>query len=287
MPYASRDGVSLHYERLDAEDGRPPIIFVHGLGVARWLWQWQREAFEDEYDLVLPDNRGSGKSEAALPPLIPHLPRSIRLLLFIKFAGYSMSGLAADLEAVLADAGVDDVHLVGASLGGMIAQQYAIEYDRASTLSLLCTTHGGEESVPIPEETQERIFDVPEDADRRETIRHRMRPALTDEFYEAEPETIEQIIDWRIEQDADDAARESQAAASVNFDSSDRLAEIQLPTLVLHGSADEVLPVENGRLIHEKLPNSRLEILDDAPHMLMIEYAEAVNGHLREFFEEQ
>ena len=282
MPYASRDGVSLYYER-DREDDSETVVFVQGLGVGRWLWHWQREAFAEEYDLLLPDNRGTGRSEVGLPPLVGRLPESLRGLVLLKLAGYSIEGLAADLEAVLADAGIDRAHVVGASMGGMIAQQYALEYDRAESLGLVCTTHGGDEAVPIPEETQTQMYATPADATERETIRHRMRPALTAEFFESNPETIEQILDWRLEQDADELAREAQGAAGLAFDVSDRLDEIELPTLVIHGTADRVLPVENGRLLAEKLPQARLELLEGAPHMLMIERADEVNELLGSF----
>jgi len=281
MPYASRDGVSLYYEtvRGDAET----VVFVQGLGYGRWSWNWQREAFEREgYELLLPDNRGTGNSDAALPPLVPRLPRPLRLLLFTKLVGYSIEGMAADLEAVLADAGAEQIHLVGASMGGMIAQQYALEYDRARSLSLLCTTHGGEEAVPIPEKTLETIYDVPEGADERETIRHRMGPALTDGFFD-ERETIERIIDWRLEMDAEEVPREAQGAAVANFDVSDRIGAIDVPTLVLHGTADAVVPAENGRLLAEKIPGARLELVDGGPHLLMIENADEVNDLLLEF----
>lgn len=285
MPTARREGIELYYERIEG-DG-PPVVFVQGLGVGRWSWHWQREALAESYELLLPDNRGTGRSEAALPPLVPRLPRLLRLLLFTKLVGYSTEGLAADLEAVLADAGVERAHVVGASLGGMIAQQYALEYDRVASLSLLCTTHGGDEAAPIPEETLERMFDVPEDADERETIRHRMRPALTDEFFEENPETIERIVDWRLEQDAGDVARESQGAAGVNFDVSDRVGAIDVPTLVVHGTADRVVPVENGQLLAEKIPESEYERIEGAPHLLMVETHERVNDVLRSFLEEQ
>lgn len=283
MPYAIRDGVSLYYEYEEAGTDDETVVFVQGLGVGRWLWNWQREAFEGEYDLLLPDNRGTGKSDAALPPIVPRLPGKLRLLAFVKLAGYSIEGMAADLEAVLADAGVDDVHLVGASMGGMIAQQYALDYDRARTISLLCTTHGGEEAEPIPEETLETMYDVPEGADERETIRHRMGPALNDEFVEEHPETVERILDWRIEQDAGEIARESQGAAGVNFDVSDRVGGIDVPTLVAHGTDDEVVPVANGRMIAEKIPDSRLELVEGGSHLFMIENAEEVNDLLLEF----
>lgn len=284
MPTVQRDGVTLYYEYDDAGGTGPPLVFVQGLGVGRWSWHWQREAFE-EYGLVFPDNRGTGGSEAALPPIIPRLPRPLRLLLFTKFAGYSTEGLAVDLEAVLADAGVEETHIVGASLGGMIAQQYALDYDRAVSLSLLCTTHGGEEALPIPDETIEQMFDAPEGADERETIRHRMAPAIGEAFVENNPETVEQIIDWRLEQDAGEVARESQGAAGVNFDASDRVHEIQIPTLILHGTDDRVLPVENSELLAEKIPNNRFERIEGGSYLFMIEDSEQVNAHLREFLE--
>jgi len=277
--------VSLYYEHDSLDGGRGTVVFVQGVGVGRWLWHWQREAFDGQYNLLLPDNRGSGRSDAPLPPVVPWLPQPLRLLYFVKLGGYSIAEMAADLEAVLADAGVDRAHIVGASMGGMIAQQYALEFDRATSLALLCTTHGGEEALPIPDETQEQIYDTPENATERETIRHRMGPALTDQFIQENPETVEQILDWRQEQDADEVPREAQGAAGVNFDVSDRIHEIDLPTLVLHGTDDRVVPVENGRLIAEKLPNARLELLDGAPHMLMIECSTVVNEHLAEFLD--
>jgi pimeloyl-ACP methyl ester carboxylesterase len=287
MPFTTRDSVSLYYERDQGGKERGTVVFVEGLGVGRWLWHWQREAFADAYDLLLPDNRGSGESDAPLPPVVPRLPQALRVLWFLKIGGYSIEEMAADLEAVLADAGVERAHVVGASMGGMIAQQYALEYDRAESLCLLCTTHGGEDAVPIPDETQAQIYDTPEDATERERIRHRMGPALTDRFVAENPETIEQILDWREEQDADEVPREAQGAAGANFDVSDHVGSIDLPTLVLHGTDDRVLPVENGRRIAEKLPDARLEILEGAPHMLMIERSKEVNELLEAFLAKQ
>jgi pimeloyl-ACP methyl ester carboxylesterase len=283
MPTVRREGVELYYQRIEGTG--TPVVFVQGLGVGRWSWRWQREALSDTYELLFPDNRGTGRSEAGLPPLVPRLPRALRLLLFTKLVGYSTAGLAADLEAVLVDAGVERAHVVGASLGGMIAQQYALDYDRAASLSLLCTTPGGDEALPIPEETLEQMFDVPEGADERGTVRHRMRPALTDDFFEENPETIERIVDWRLEQDAGEVARESQGAAGVNFDVSDRVGRVDVPTLIVHGTADRVVPVENGELLAEKIAGARFEPIEGAPHLLMIENSERVNDLLTDFLD--
>ncbi|WP_049928979.1 alpha/beta fold hydrolase [Halopiger goleimassiliensis] len=284
MPRATRDGVSIYYERDDGEG--TPVVFVQGLSFGRWMWRWQREAVAGEYGVIAPDNRGTGRSEAGLPPLVSRLPRKLRAPIILKLAGYTIAGLAADLEAVLDDAGVRSAHIVGASMGGMIAQQYAVDYDRAETLSLLCTTHGGPESLPVPEETQERMFDVPSGASERETIRHRMRPAFNDRFTNRNPHLMDRIIEWRLEQDADDPAREAQAAAVLEFDLHDRLHEIRVPTLVLHGTNDRVVPVENGRQLDERLPNARLELIEGGSHCFFIEDAERVNEELLAFLED-
>ncbi|MFC6719565.1 alpha/beta fold hydrolase [Natrialbaceae archaeon GCM10025810] len=281
MPRATRDGVSIYYER-EAGDGTP-VVFVEGLGFGRWMWRWQREAVAGEYEVIAPDNRGTGRSEAGLPPLVPRLPGKLRTLLLFKLFGYSIAGMAADLEAVLDDAGVRRAHVVGASMGGMIAQRYALEYTRAKTLTLCCTTHGGPDSVPVPEETQEIMFDVPDGATERQKLRHRMRPAFTDEFTNRNPHLIDRILTWRLEQDAGDAAREAQAAGVLEFDVSDRLDGIRVPTLVLHGANDRVVPVANGRLLAEKLPDARLELIEGGSHCFFIEDADPVNEALLEF----
>jgi pimeloyl-ACP methyl ester carboxylesterase len=288
MPRATRDGVSIYYEyeRGDGE-GRSPVVFVQGLGFGRWMWRWQREAVADEYDVVAPDNRGTGRSDAGLPPLVGRLPGTLRGLVLLKLAGYSIGGLAADLEAVLADAGIYDAHVVGASMGGMIAQRYALEYGRTKSLTLFCTSHGGPDAAPVPDETQEHMFDTPEGATERETLRHRMRPAFNDRFTNRNPHLIDRILEWRLEQDASEAAREAQAAAVLNFDVSDRLDRLRVPTLIVHGTADRVVPVENAHLLEEKLSDSRLELVEGGSHLFFIEAADRINERLRSFLAEQ
>ncbi|PSQ47404.1 3-oxoadipate enol-lactone hydrolase [Halobacteriales archaeon SW_6_65_15] len=279
MPYADNDGVSLYYEidgpqgdestreEGEAANGSDPetVALVEGLGYGRWMWRWQRERLvEVGYRVVVWDNRGTGDSDA---------PEG----------HYTVEEMASDLDAVLEAAGVEHAHVVGASMGGMIAQQHALDYDRAESLALLCTSHGGEEALDVPEETQTRMFDVPDDADEREAIRYKMKPAMTDGFWEENDDLIEDVVDWRLEGDASDDAREAQAAGVMAFDASDRLGEIEIPALVAHGTDDRVLPVENADLLHEKLPDSRLAVFENGSHLFFIERAETVNDHLLEF----
>ena len=283
MPWATRGGVSIYYEREGEGD---PVVFVQGLGYGRWMWRWQRDGLADDYEVIAPDNRGTGRSEDGLNPIVTKLPGKLRAPVLLKLAGYTAEGLAADLEAVLADARIYDAHLVGASMGGMIAQQYALEYGRAKSLTLMCTSHGGPDAVPVPEETQAQIFDVPKGASERGNLRHRMRPAFTDRFTNRNPHLLDRILEWRLEQDANEPAREAQAGAVLAFDVSDRLAEIGVPTLLLHGTDDRVLPVENGRLLEEKLPDSRLEVFEGGSHLFFIEDHERVTEELRAFLAE-
>jgi pimeloyl-ACP methyl ester carboxylesterase len=266
MPYATNDGVRLAYERAGPSDAET-VVFVEGLGYGRWMWRWQHRAVSDDYESIRWDNRGTGASDEPEGP-------------------YTIPEMASDLEAVLDDANVDAAHVVGASMGGMIAQQYALDYDRATSLTLMCTSPGGPEEVPIPEDTLDRMYGVPEDADERETIRYKMRPALTDGFWDDNPDLIERIVDWRLESDASEQARVWQGQAVDGFDVHDRLDEITLPTLLLHGTADRVVPYENGELLAEGLPDVDFVTLEGAPHLLFIERRRQVDDHLLEFLDD-
>lgn len=264
MATAIHDGVEIAYD-VSGPPSAEPIVFVEGIGYGRWMWRWVRDALEPTYRTICFDNRGTGDSDQPEGP-------------------YTIPEMAGDLEAVLAAEAVDRAHVVGASLGGMIAQRYAIEYDRAGTLALCSTTHGGPDAVPMPEETQAAIFAVPEGADERETIRHRMRPAVSAGFYEEQPELVDRIVEWRLETDASDDARIAQAAAGGSFDASDELDSIDQPALVVHGTEDRVVPVENARLLADGLQNATLELIEGGPHLVVVETPEVVADSLHRFF---
>jgi pimeloyl-ACP methyl ester carboxylesterase len=288
MPYADNNGISLYYEITGPDDDTGPtagsdietIALVEGLGYGRWMWRWQRERLaEAGYRVVVWDNRGTGDSDAQSSGARQASERGSET----PEGPYTIEQMASDLDAVLDAAGVERTHVVGASMGGMIAQQYALDYDRAESLGLLCTSPGGDDAHEVPEETQARMFDVPADADEREAIRFKMKPAMTDEFWAANDDLVEDIVDWRLASDASDAAREAQAAGVMAFDVSDRLDEIEIPALVAHGTDDRVLPVENADLLHEGLPNARLAIFEGGSHLFFIEQSETVTDHLLEF----
>jgi len=265
MPYATNDGARIAYDVTGPAEAEA-VTFLEGLAYGTWMWNWQREGLS-EYRTVVMDNRGTGDSDAPEGP-------------------YTVEEMAADLEAVLDDAGIERTHLVGASLGGMIAQRYALDYDRAESLALLCTTPGGDDAVPIPEETQARMLAVPDEYGPSETIRHKMEPAFSEEFWAENPDVVDRIVDWRLETDPTEDVYEWQSAAAVGFDASDELDEIDLPTLVLHGTDDRVLPPENGRLLAEGIPGADLVTFEGGSHLFFVERDERVTDELQEFVQD-
>ncbi|ELZ42170.1 hydrolase or acyltransferase of alpha/beta superfamily protein [Halorubrum californiense DSM 19288] len=266
MPTVTRDGVAIDYA-VDGDPDGPTVLLLEGLGYGRWMWRWLAEALADGYEVLRPDNRGTGDSD------VPEGP-------------YTVPEMAADAAAVLDDRDADAVHVCGASMGGMIAQELALADDRVASLTLLCTSPGGDDAAPTPPEVQEHIFSAPEDADPRERIRYLMEPAVSDGFYEREPELVDRIVDWRLAGDATPTGREAQAAAVAAFDASDRLDAVDVPTLILHGTADRVLPAENAELLADRLPHADVELFDGGPHLFFIEERERVNDRIRTFLGE-
>ena len=115
-----------------------PLLLVHGLGYARWGWEPVLPGLAERFDVLLFDNRGIGESDAPPGP-------------------YTVAELAGDAVAVLDEAGVERAHVVGTSLGGMVAQELALAHPgRVDRLVLACTTPGGPQAFPLPERERSR-----------------------------------------------------------------------------------------------------------------------------------
>ncbi len=113
----------------------PPLILVQGIGLARWGWGRAADLLAERFDVLVYDNRGIGESDAPPGP-------------------YSIPMLAEDALQVLDEAGASSAHVLGASLGGMVAQQLAVEHpERVERLVLCCTTPGRSDAFPVPEPT--------------------------------------------------------------------------------------------------------------------------------------
>lgn len=256
MTTARRDGVSIYYE---ADGEGETVAFLGDLGLGAWGWGWQHAALTGPYETLVYDMRGTGRSDTPPGP-------------------YSVSDLAADLEAVLADHGTSRVHLVGAGLGGMVALQYTREYGRARSLTLIGSSPGGPDAR-LPREPREALFAPP---DEPEDLQETLSALLSADFRAEQPDVCEGIVEWRAG-DASRAGWEAQNAAFEAFDASDWLYEVTIPALVLHGTRDETVPVENADLLAEGLPNATRETYEGAGHGVWIERSRPVNDRILDY----
>ena len=249
MPTATNRGVSIYYETAGGGDS---VAFVPDLGYGAWLWSWQAPAFAGPYRTIVLDNRGAGRSDSPPDP-------------------YTIGAMAADLEAVLADAGTRKATVVGAGMGGMIALQHALSYERAERLVLLGTAASGSEM------DADAMVGDPDDLDA----------VLSRGFIDDFPEAVERIVGWRREEDADAEAAAAQVDAIEEFDVSDRLYEITVPALVMHGEADAVVPIDVGEALADGLPRGRFERFRDEPHLFFIEQSRLATDAIAGFLEEE
>ncbi|QLD89755.1 alpha/beta fold hydrolase [Natronomonas salina] len=251
MPTVTTEGTTLAYE-VAGEPDRPTVVFVADAGFGPWIWGWQAPQLSGPYRTVVYATRGTDGSDAAGP--------------------YDVDRLAADLEAVLADADVPRVHVVGAGLGGMVALRYAREYARARSLTLVGTAPSGQE---IDDEALSALH--PEDPTR---LRESLSLAFTDGFL-AETGLVDDVVEWRREEDAVGDALAGHREAVRSFEAGPRY-EIALPTLVLHGLEDPVVDVEAGRELAADLPRGRFEAVE-GKRCCYVEHSAAVSDAIDRF----
>ncbi|MGH3001496.1 MAG: alpha/beta fold hydrolase [Gaiellaceae bacterium] len=236
----------------------PPVLLIQGLGYGGWGWDPVVPGLAVRHRVLSFDNRGIGDSDRPAGP-------------------YTTAELAVDAVQVLDEAGIERAHVVGASLGGMIAQQLAAEApERVDRLVLCCTTPGGPDAVPMPEVTV-RLFreapGLPPDVALRRFISNALGP-------DAPRELVDDLLARRLANPPDQAGWQAQAAAATTFAG---VAGIGAPTLVLHGTADNVVDCANAQLLAAAVPCARVELFPDAGHLFFWEQPEAFVRIVAEF----
>lgn len=226
-----------------------PVLLIHGLGYARWGWEPVVGPLAGSHRVLLFDNRGIGASDAPPGP-------------------YTVTELAADALQVLDEAGVGRAHVLGTSLGGMVAQELALTApDRVERLVLVCTTPGGPNAAPMPSVTVALMAEAAT-LEPLVALRRFVENALAPD---PPREIVERILAHRIATAQPPAAWAAQAAAALGFDAWERLPSITSPTLVLHGTADVVVDPANAALLGTRIPGARVELREGCGHLLFWE----------------
>ena len=257
--------VRIAWERHGAGE---PLLLVHGLGYARWGWEPVLPGLAERFDVLLFDNRGIGESDAPAGP-------------------YTVAELAGDAVAVLDEAGVERAHVVGTSLGGMVAQELALAHPgRVDRLVLACTTPGGPQAFPLPERTLALMAEAAT-LEPAVALRRFVENALAPPTPVERPELVDRIMEHRLATAQGQAAWAAQAAAGVGFDRYDRMGEIAAATLVLTGTEDGVVDPRNADLLAEHVPDARLERFEGTGHLFFWEEPDAFVASVTGFLEDR
>lgn len=246
------DGARLHWE---TEGEGEPVVLVSGLAYPCAMFFRIRPALAARYRVLCLDNRGAGRTGD-----VPGAP-------------YTVETMAGDVLALLDEVGEAAAHVVGTSMGGLVAQELAMTApDRVRSLVLACTHPGLAHSVWDPEAV---------------ALLSRRSSMTADEAAEASipfnyasttpRERIEQ--DWavRLPLAASPAGYLAQAQGTAAWSGLERLPGVRVPTLVLHGELDRLVPVANGRRLAEAIPGAELVVLPDANHVFWTDQPDRAN----------
>ncbi len=256
MPVATaHDGTRLAYDVIG--DG-PPLLLISGLASDRSAWSGAREVLAAHHRVVTLDHRGTGDSDK------PEAPP------------YSTRGFASDAIAVLDHARVARAHAYGVSMGGRIGQWLAIDHPgRVGALILGCTTPGNAHGVRRPA----HVDPILAGGDPQRLLSF----MVAEEWAAANRRFLDEQAGWLFAPTVPPHARRLHYLASESHDAWDRLPEITAPTLVIHGSDDEINVPANASLLASRIPGAELHLIAGARHIYFWDHAEEAHRVVREF----
>jgi pimeloyl-ACP methyl ester carboxylesterase len=241
MPFVENQGSKIYWDQQGAGE---PLLLIMGLSYPSYMWHRSRPVLSKRYRTIAFDNRGIGQSD--VPP-----------------GAYSMALMASDAAAVLDAAGVHSAHLFGVSMGGMIAQEFALQYsERVLSLILGCTASGGPHAVQAEPAAIQTLM-------RRDLTPEESKEAIIPFIYDpATPrESIDEDMAIRMRWYPTPQGYASQLQGIIGWEAYSRISQITAPTLVIHGETDRLIPPANAKLIAARIPGARLVLIPHASHV--------------------
>ena len=263
MPRARLGGIDLYYE---VHGKGSPLVLIHGLSLDSSVWINQVSVFSQKYQAIVFDNRGVGQTAD------PH-------------GDYSTEMMADDTAALLKFLNIPEAHVLGFSLGGLIAQIIALKYPGLVKSLLLAAT-----AARLPARAQ-HLFQV-----WLRMLSEKVPPDLwfkdifpwvyASEFFEND-DNVQATLNLALNHPHPQSAHgfAGQVAALTNHDTRAQIHQISVPTLVMVGRDDILMPVKCSEEIAAKIPQAKLTILEPGAHNCWLEFADLFNQAVLQFLE--
>jgi pimeloyl-ACP methyl ester carboxylesterase len=275
MPTTKSNGIEVYFE----EHGEgEPLLLIMGLAGDSVAWLFQRDAFAAKYRTIVFDNRGVGRTSKPDGP-------------------YTIAAMADDAVGVLDALDIPRAHVVGVSMGGMIAQELALRHpQRIRGLVLGCTYAKPDDGVTATFDDSLAFFGGTKGADGAIQVDlsnldpmafiGRLLPlTFTPQFIMTELPKLMQVFSGVMTHGFDLRAIMAQVAATQGHDTVDRLSQINAPTLVLTGDSDMLIPPANSDVLAAAIPGARLQKISGGSHGFNFETPDAFNAAVLEFLE--
>lgn len=284
MPSVSANGIEIAYET-HGDPANPALLLVMGLGAQLTLWPIELvEALVARgYHVIRHDNRDIGLSSKFSAHGVPDFRKVALMRLFGLRARlpYRLTDMAADAAALLGALGIDQAHVVGASMGGMIAQLMAIDHPEKvrSLTSIMSTTGNRRLPQARPEAMNALLNKPPAEAtlDQVIPIGIQVARAIGSPAWPTPEERLRERIARDFNRSFHPTGAGRQLAAILDDgDRRKRLRRVTAPTLVIHGSDDPLIPVDGGRDTAAAIPGARLHEIKGMGHDLPLELVEEV-----------
>lgn len=261
MPHAEVNGQRLHYVRRGTGE---PLLLIQGMSANHLHWGHEfLGLLDDDFEIVAYDHRGIGHSGPVTNP-------------------FTIVDLAEDAAALLDELEWDSAHVMGISMGGMVAQELTLRHpERVRTLVLGCTYAGGEGSALTDPQVIQRLGQLFMTGRTEEGLRAGFEYNVSRE-YASDPRNFELTKRIAAELPASLDILMLQVQAIASHDTSARLGDIEVPTLVLHGTEDQMLPASNAKAIADRIPGARLELFEGVGHAFWWERPERSAKLVRE-----
>ena len=247
------------------EGSGPPLLMIMGLGGQANSWgEPFLEKLRPHFQLIRFSNRGTGLTDK------PGGEYAVRLM-------------ADDAAGLLRELGTARAHVLGISMGGMIAQELALNHPQAVRgLVLGCTFCGPAHGVHLPPQTLARLGQVGA-LPLGQRIEQFWLITVTQRFIETNKPFLDGIIQTHLATPTPWETFGRQFVAVQSFDTYDRLPQIKAPTLIVQGDQDMLIPVQNADILRERIPGAQARIITDVGHCFFWEKPEESAGAIVEF----